>query len=594
MKHLLLFTALPLIAQQPGTVPQLSPPAPAPAIPAPPFPAAAAEDKIEAQLNPSTLNTGEEGMLYLRIPNGLRMEKFPQVIDAPGLSIQFGGSSSSAYNNNGRIGRRMELQYRVEAVDSGTHTIPALSLTVDGRVLKTDPIEVVVKEGQPLDEALMPQAQLTVGKTEIWEGEEVPINVNVLLHGGIQVTSQPFPVIKSDGVAVSRFDRHGQTEATQVNGDYWTTWHLPSSLTPIKTGDIVFGPAEVKLDVLMSLRNGQRDPFGGFPSSRRTLKVNSNTVKLRVKPLPAAGKPAEFNGLVGNFQITARSDSQSTGPQQVELGDPLGFEITITGTGNFDAVNPPALENPENFRTFKPKVSAQNRGFGQEIEQKVFTQIVFAQKPGLNTIVFTLPHFEPASGKYVTAKSAPVELIVTGEVKTAAAEAAVTGAETRDFAGAVKATVPGEELQDILPNAVEGGRWYSTVATLVPVHPWLLHGAPALLLAVLLGTGTNRRLRAWALSRRPPADAPRPCDAVARDLRRDGLSRLQFYSLVSEYAHAWEYWKKSPPPADDKLAAVLAARDHWLYATNAEPAAAPVPRDEQSQAASILTARLSA
>ena len=78
------------------------------------------------------------------------------------------------------------------------------------------------------------------------------------------------------------------------------------------------------------------------------------------------------------------------------------------------------------------------------------------------------------------------------------------------------------------------------------------------------------------------------------DLRRGGLSRLQFYGFVSEYVHAWQFWKKAPLPHDANLATVLAARDHWLYATNAAPAAEPVPGDEQSRSASVLTSQLSA
>jgi hypothetical protein len=586
----------------PGTPPQ-TPPGLTPAVPpslrepAAPQPAPAQAAKLRVQLTPGTLGVGDRGTLSIRIPDARRVESYPQIIEAEGLNIQFAGTSSQPYSLNGRIMRSMELQYQVEAMDPGTRTIPAQNLTVDGTVYTTLPLEVVVSEGQPVDESLMPQVQLTTGKTEIWEGEEVPISVSVLLHGGLQITSQPFPVIKSEGVAVSRFDRHGRTEATEINGQYWTAWRMPSSMIALKPGELEFGPAEVKLEVLMPLSGAQRDPFGSFPSARRTLRIQSNTIKVRVKPLPSEGKPAGFTGLVGSFQLAARADNQSTGPQTVELGDPVGFEIAVTGTGNFDSVTAPALENSEGLRAYKPKTSMENRGYGQEFGQKTFTQIIFAEKPGPRSVVFMLPHFDPASGKYVTAKSTPVELIVTGSLEPPATVATDNAAadSSRDFSPMVKTPVPGEELTDILPQAVEGGRWFSTAATLAPVHPLLLHGAPAALLAALLGIGAARRIRAWSLAHRPPPGAPRPCADIVRDLHRSGLSRLQFYGFVSEYTHAWEYWKRSPLPAHDaQLAPVLAARDHWLYATNAEPAAAPVPDTEQSQTVSVLTSRLAA
>lgn len=638
MKSLfLLLTALPLMAQQPGNVSPSLPPdyTPAPNFPAPPndgqppvpavppalrealdgipnaFPAQspppaapvpapvpaapAGEPKIQVQLVPNKLSAGETGTLAIRITDGRNVQNYPRAIEAPGLNIQFNGTSRQSIIVNGRMMQHMELQYVVEAVETGTHTIPAQNLNIDGKVHTTEPVTVVVEEARPMDERLQPQAQLTVGKTEMWEGEEVPITVSVLVHNSVQITSQPFPVIKSESVAVSRFDRNGRSDMREVDGQYWSAWQLPSTMSALKEGEFDFGPAEVKLEVLMPIGGGmQRDPSGYIPSARRSLVVKSNTVKVRVKPLPAKDKPEGFAGLVGNFQINARSDTPSAGAQQVVLGEPVGFDITITGTGNFDAIQAPALENGDGLRPFKPKVTMEHRGLANEFGQKTFSQILFTQKPGPHSVVFVLPYFDPASGKYSVAKSPPVELIVTGDPAADTAAAAVTAADVRSFSGPPETPVPGEELQNILSRPVDNGRWFSLTSAMIPVHPWLLHGVPAVILALLLGTGANRRLQEWMLARRPPPGAPRKCQDIAADLRRSGLTRLQFYGFISEYSGAWEFWNRRPLPSDDRLGAVLASRDHWLYASRAGEAAGPVPADEQSLAASTLTARLRA
>jgi hypothetical protein len=278
----------------------------------------------------------------------------------------------------------------------------------------------------------------------------------------------------------------------------------------------------------------------------------------------------------------------------VQLGEPVGFELMVSGMGNFDAVAAPGLEKTEGLRAYKPRVSTENRGLGTEPGQKGFTQIIFTDKPGPVSVVFTLPYFNPATGKYAIAKSLPLEFVVKGDPAVVAAASNAAAAETKDFSGVSQAMVPGEELQDILPNPVTGSRWYSVSAATIPVNPWFLHGVPALLLALLLGTGTVRRLRAWQFANRPPPYAPRECGLIARDLHREQLSLLQFYGYVSEYVNAWQYWKKLPPPADDQLSQVLASRDRWLYAANAGAAAAPVPPEEQTQATAILTSRLGA
>jgi hypothetical protein len=272
----------------------------------------------------------------------------------------------------------------------------------------------------------------------------------------------------------------------------------------------------------------------------------------------------------------------------------VGFELMVTGTGNFDAVSAPALEKTEGLRAYKPRLSTENRGLGTEPGQKGFTQIIFTDKPGPVSVVFTLPYFDPSKGKYAIAKSAPLEFVVNGDAAVLAAASNAAAAETKDFGGTSQAMVPGEELQDILPAPVTGSRWYSLTTATIPVNPYFLHGVPALALALILGSGTVRRLKAWQIANRPPPHAPRECAVIARDLHRGKLSRLDFYGYVSEYVHAWEYWKKRPLPAEEPLGQVLASRDRWLYAANAAAAADAVPPEEQKQATAVLTSRLSA
>ncbi len=553
---------------------------------------------MEAQLTPPALSIGEQGTLTIRVPNGRRLQNPPTAIEVPGLNIQFSGSTSQGIDINGRISYRMELNYLVEALEAGEYTIPEQAFNIDGKQHTTKAIKVTVAEGPAIPEALQPQAQLTVGKTEMWEGEEVPVTVTVVMHPALRITSQPLPVIKTEGIAVSRFDRQGRMyDQTEFNGQLWNTWQLPSSLVAVKSGAFPLGPAEVKLEASVPSTAGAgagRDPFGDFNYARRTINIKTNTVPIRVKPLPAEGRPADFTGVVGKFQIMARSDTPSGGPQAVQLGDPVGFEIIVTGMGNLDAIPAPGLDKPEGLRAYKPKVSGESRGLGIEQGQKVFTQILFTEKPGPASVVFTLPYFDPVAGKYAIAKSPAIQLIVTGSPEVAAAANTAAAAESKDFSGTPDLVPPGEALSEILPQLLDTSRWYSLTAASVPVHPGLLHGTPAVILALILGTGTVRRLRAWALSRRPPPYAPRYCADIARDLRRTPLSRLQFYGFVSEYTGAWEYWKKSPLPSGESLAEVIAARDRWLYAANADAAAAPVPADEQTRAASLLTSCLSA
>ncbi|HEX2747222.1 MAG TPA: BatD family protein, partial [Verrucomicrobiales bacterium] len=531
----LLLAMLPLAAsaqQAPPPVPPATPPPSAvPAAPPVAPPAVPGTEKtdtsLEVLVSPSTVAVGEQAMMTVRVPDGRNLEKYPPLIETSGLSIQFAGRSARPYRAGGKTFNNMELQYYVEALEPGTYTIPEQKFIIDGKQYTSRPVQVVVSDGPPIEDALKPQAQLAVGKTEMWEGEEVPVVVSVLLHRAIQITSSPFPVIKTDGIAVSRFDRSARIDQAEINGQLWNSWQMPSSMVALKSGPIALGPADVKLEVLVPTGSTRPDIYGSYSTARRTLKVKSNAINIRVKPLPSDGKPDGFAGAVGNFQLSAQTEQQSTGPQAVPLGDPIAFELMVTGVGNFDAVTAPSLEKAEGLRAYKPKVSLENRGLGTEQGQKGFTQIIFTEKPGPIAVVFTLPYFDPAAGKYVTAKSEPVQFIVTGDPVAVAAASVATAAETKDFSGVAKADVPREDLQDILPNPVQGSRWFPMTTATVQVSPWMLHGIPAILLALILSTGTVKRLRAWQIANRPPPNAPRECSLIARDLHRSNLSLLQ-------------------------------------------------------------------
>lgn len=579
----------------PGTPTEDQSPAPAPD-PAVNPPATAEPATVEARLENSTLSMGEDTTLSFNFTEG-RPEAPPQSLTVGGLVIRLLGVNSSAVSINGKVRVISQLTYTVEALEAGEKIIPEQSFSVGGREIKSKAVTLQVKDGEPIDESMQPQAQISLAKTEMWEGEAVQISARVLMHRMINIISQPVPVITSDGIAVSRFDRmNGGVDMLNIGDELWNSWTLQSALIPIKNGSLTVGPGEVKLEVYMPVLGAQRDPFGGGRATRRALKVKTNSLAIKVKPLPADGCPENFNGLVGDFRVSARAETSGGATPTIELGELIPFEITVTGIGNFDAVAPPGLDNAQGLRAYKARTAMENRGLGTEPGQKSFTQIVLPEKPGPLSVIYALPYFDPQTGKYGVAKSQSVNFMVVGDPEKLATEKKAADSQTKDYTGVIEAMEPGEELQDILPHTLRGGRWYNLAAISPPVHPLFLHGAPAVFLLGLLGIGARKRYLAWQAANRPPARAPRQCGEIAAALRAPGLSRLQFYSLVSEYIHAWTFWKKPPPPLPSNAAwaELLSARDRWLYAANAEAAAAPVAPDEQSAATATLVSRLSA
>ena len=544
---------------------------------------APAAPRISSSISARTIGAGQQAVLSYQV-NGATgtVEGYPQTIEVPGLTIDFNGQTQRMTLRNGETLSEIGFRYTVLARDPGEFVIPPQTFRVDGLELQGAAVTLTVGEGAPLDNDMTPNVQLTLGKTEFWKGEVVPVQVAILVHPGVQPLSQFFPQVKTPSFAVNRFDRSAGLEAREVNGQIWRAWQMDSVMTALQAGAQEFGPAEIKAELLMPDSESARDPFGRQQGNRVTRLLTSNTVPVNVKELPLDGKPADFSGAVGEFEIGVEAS-----PMELNAGDPIAVEMAITGTGNFDALTAPVMEATEGWRLYAPRVSQENRAWGTEQGRKSFTQILIPEKNHTQVPSFVLHYFNPASGTYVTRKSVPVALTVKGEFKAASNAAA----DAKDFATPSDAASPTEDLGDIIDKPLTqppGGTWLATAAAPIPVSRALLHGAPALLVVLLIGQGIRRRLQAAAAARMPLAGAPRELYAVLADLRRPGHDRRGFHQLVSEYLAAHPYYLQRPLRAGNELDAVIVARDRWLYGPEDGASREPLPESEQRQTLEVL------
>ena len=73
-------------------------------------------------------------------------------------------------------------------------------------------------------------------------------------------------------------------------------------LYPQKVGAIEINP--MTLDVSIDTPTNRRDFFGNVIYNQTSNKVSSKNKVINVKPLPDQGRPKDFSGAVGNFNIS--------------------------------------------------------------------------------------------------------------------------------------------------------------------------------------------------------------------------------------------------------------------------------------------------
>ena len=145
-----------------------------------------------------------------------------------------------------------------------------------------------------------------------------------------------------------------QTQLEHYNGrNYQTAVLYRTILYPQHSGDIKIDPANFEAVLRVQTRQQVRSIFDDFFGSYTnvTKMLTAPGVTIHVSPLPS-GKPAGFSGGVGKFSLTP-SISQT----ELQTNEAVTIKLDITGAGNMKLLKTPAIDWPEGFEPYDPKVT---------------------------------------------------------------------------------------------------------------------------------------------------------------------------------------------------------------------------------------------
>ncbi len=462
------------------------------------WPARAATVQVSAALEPARIALDEAAQLAVTVQGNQSGE--PSLPRVDGLEFTPVGQSSSFQSINGAVTAGVSYLYQVTASRAGTFTIPAIR--VGGASTRSIVLQVLKGAGgaaQSQGRALPPPnvnwpADSTAGtakgepaflrvaapKQELYVGELVPVQIRAYFRRGLGASLNGLPVLSSDAFTMSKLT--GQPEQSQetVDDTPYTVLTWPASLSAVKAGDYALN---LELPVLVRVQEraprGQRQtPFSSFFGgsgfddsffddffgrvSEKPLTLKTDLAAMKVLPLPTAGRPTDFSGAVGKFEVR----SEVT-PTAATAGDPLTLKLTVSGSGNFDRVSSPGLPNSAAWKTYKPSARFEAEDSAGLQGNKVFEQAVVPQQPGRAEFpALAFSYFDPDTRQYVTHHTQPLIVEVA-----AASGRAVTAASLAAATPTPASTAPAPRGDEMFPNAVERGRFVSTLQPIL-LQPW--------------------------------------------------------------------------------------------------------------------------
>jgi hypothetical protein len=511
----------------------------------------AAPPNVTAVLSNSEAVVGEMVQLQIKV-SGAGDSKPPENISVAGLEIHATGTSRQFEMRNFTTNLSVTYNYTILPLQAGRFTIPPQTIRLGSNSLRTPELTLNVADSpgrsarsnqnaQPANAAKLVFAELIVPKKTAYVGEIVPVEIRLGFDPRAHPKLLEGPEISGQGFTAQKLQQSGENLET-INGRSYDVVTFKTAIAAARAGKFEIGPIKAKAQVLAARRpNAPRsrspfdlfnlddpfsDPFFSEPFSqfgeRREVEINSEPVAFEVKPLPQNAPPS-FSGAIGNFTMT--TDAK---PKSVQVGDPITVTSTISGRGNFDRVNAPAVEDDRGWHKYPPSSKFKNDDEVGISGTKTFEMVLSPNEKKQTIPLLAFSYFDPAKEQYVTLRSDPIAIDVQGGAVPAPAAAASQPAPSTMPAAAGAAAAK----QDILYQLNERGRMQSFTPLYARPIFWTAQLIP--LLALLGFAGWKiRQARIDNREARRIAALHHEAAELMRKLRRNDVSPREYYAEAS-------------------------------------------------------------
>ncbi len=444
-------------------------------------PARADEPSLQVLVDRTEVTEGGAITLTVTLEGFSRQAGDPEVPRIDGFEIYGRGSSTNIALINGKLSSSTSQSYQLVAQRAGTYVLPPVKVQDRGRVYQSEPITLKVLPagarppagsgappaggGRPSGPAPAAEradgrslyAELEASKTEVYLDEQIVLRFRLYQRADVTVYElSDFSPPATEGFW--REDLGQQAEQrVRLGNDVYIVREVAWVLFPTTSGDLVIGPGSVVAHVPDRTRRG----FFSSMFDRRPVEVATKSLRVRVKPLPTAGRPADFSGSVGQYEISAAFD-----PPQTRQGEAVALTVRVRGTGHIQTIGAPRWPEWEGLRVFDSgEAVSVSKTAGRVEGEKTFTQVLVPARSGpLAVAPIRFSYFDPARERYVSVATP----VLTLDVQPAAAGAPGS-------AGASYVVAVGEDILYIRPDVAGGLRRLGGQG---PRAVWLVHLIP--------------------------------------------------------------------------------------------------------------------
>ena len=333
------------------------------------------------------------------------------------------GPSQSIKNSwiNGKRSYSKTYTYFLSPIKKGNFKIGQASIEVDGEIYKTMTLNIVVttavdKPINPNDPSYIADNNIhlvaEVSNTSPYLNEPVSIIYKLYWKPDLGITNtRELDAPRYANFWSSKIDITPTAENGIYKGEaYRYAVMRQTVLYPQRIGELSIEP--LVYDIAVQVPTNRRNIFGQV-TNRVNKTVSAGKLKINVKPLPDIGKPNNFSGAVGKFDLLV-----TTSKKELLLSEAFQLNLEIKGNGNFNLFSFPSINLPQSLEVYEPerleKLVTNFKGIRGSIKDQY---TIVPSSPGKYSIPkISFNYFDPKDSKYKTQTSTLNYINVKGAI----------------------------------------------------------------------------------------------------------------------------------------------------------------------------------
>ena len=387
----------------------------------------AKEIKVVISVDKTVVEAGSHFRMTIGVQGAFDTE-VPQITPPENFILMYGPSVStqtSIVNNVVAIFRG--FTYSFSPTETGIFELGPATLEYKGKVYTSNSVKIEVVKRTPFEGDVDPDkerskridinkrifVELETDKKEAYIYEQIVESFKLFFQKGLPIDDLDYVAASTKSFLAEKLGEERRYEEVR-DGILYNVIELRTALFPLVSGNIEIPPAKFNCNIIIrqqGYRNSIFDEFSGRGGQKYPVERSTDSVKLKIKPLPESDKPDNFAGTVGRFTMDVLAK-----PTEVKVGDPITLSINIRGKGNIQTIGEPVLApgDEKDFKIYPAETDTTITDRGDGIKgEKLFSKVVEPQHEDIDMIpAISFSYFDPELEKYMTITHNPIPIVV--------------------------------------------------------------------------------------------------------------------------------------------------------------------------------------